>query len=294
MRTSQLAAVGMCVIALGASGALGQMECVRITRVSRVISGSSGASANLAGTPVCIETDSDSRTSEELDHVGMLSLLSTCSDSRGISVGYCNNTERSSLSPARLSAEASVLGVGEVDHFAFQQAAGSGRVELEIDLDVTLARPFSLSVNVLSQIEGLMQPTVASAMFTMSGPGLEVSSGAVVQRSNSAETDSLEIAGVLSPGVYTLRAVVMATGQTVPTARASGYATYTIDLRIDPAGPANPRCPQDWNYDGRIDSADVFDFLQDLFVSGADFNGDCVVNSTDFFEFITRFFETCD
>jgi hypothetical protein len=52
-------------------------------------------------------------------------------------------------------------------------------------------------------------------------------------------------------------------------------------------------CTADWNCDHVLNSADFFDFLTGFFESNADFNDDGVTDSQDFFDFLAAFFEGC-
>jgi hypothetical protein len=54
-------------------------------------------------------------------------------------------------------------------------------------------------------------------------------------------------------------------------------------------------CRANWNADGRLDSGDVFSFLEDFFRTppDADFNADGETTSADFFEFLAAWFKGC-
>jgi hypothetical protein len=57
-------------------------------------------------------------------------------------------------------------------------------------------------------------------------------------------------------------------------------------------GTTPPACPCDWNTDHVLNSQDFFDFISCFFTSGcdSDFNGDNILNSQDFFDFLSCFF----
>lgn len=55
------------------------------------------------------------------------------------------------------------------------------------------------------------------------------------------------------------------------------------------------KCPADFNSDNVVNSQDYFDFLTAYFAQApiADFNNDMVINSQDFFDFVSAFFIGC-
>ncbi len=79
-------------------------------------------------------------------------------------------------------------------------------------------------------------------------------------------------------------------------------ATGTDPCGPNPAAPVTgvsetppPPCAADFNHDGLVNSQDFFDFLSAFFANApaADFNHSGVVNSQDFFDFLTAFFAGC-
>ncbi len=54
-----------------------------------------------------------------------------------------------------------------------------------------------------------------------------------------------------------------------------------------------PACTPDWNADATLNSGDFFDFVSDFFEGYADFNADVTTTSQDFFDFLTAFFAGC-
>jgi hypothetical protein len=58
-------------------------------------------------------------------------------------------------------------------------------------------------------------------------------------------------------------------------------------------GGGSAPCRAEWNADDVVNSQDFFDFLTSFFGGQADFNFDAVTNSQDFFDYLTVFFAGC-
>jgi hypothetical protein len=52
-------------------------------------------------------------------------------------------------------------------------------------------------------------------------------------------------------------------------------------------------CACDWDFSGAVNSQDFYNFVTDFFNGHADFNGSGATNSQDFFDFLTCFFNGC-
>jgi hypothetical protein len=68
----------------------------------------------------------------------------------------------------------------------------------------------------------------------------------------------------------------------------AGFSMWLDGVRFDP-----PACAADWDGSGVVNSQDFFDFLTDFFNQNADLNADGVTNSQDFFDYLTLFFAGC-
>ncbi|MBC7773153.1 MAG: FG-GAP repeat protein [Pyrinomonadaceae bacterium] len=94
----------------------------------------------------------------------------------------------------------------------------------------------------------------------------------------SEATTTVTVVPCTDVSTYQIRAVITNVCGSVP--------TNTVTLTI---------CPADFNCNGRVNSADFFNFLTAFFSSlpTADFNNDALTNSQDFFDFLAAFFAGC-
>ena len=73
-------------------------------------------------------------------------------------------------------------------------------------------------------------------------------------------------------------------------------STGFLGTFIEHLAPSGNPCRPDFNHDGVLNSQDYFDFLSCFFDAGctnADFNADGRANSQDYFDFLTAFFAGC-
>ncbi len=64
---------------------------------------------------------------------------------------------------------------------------------------------------------------------------------------------------------------------------------FVLSAAIEADGVRDDRNPADWNNDGVVNSQDFFAFMTDYFAVDADFNSDATTNSQDFYDFITAY-----
>ncbi|MGE3107772.1 MAG: GC-type dockerin domain-anchored protein [Phycisphaerales bacterium] len=102
-------------------------------------------------------------------------------------------------------------------------------------------------------------------------------------------TSEFRTSGVLSPGTYTLSARASFTFSEFDRFAGGGSASIFAQFW------AGTTCPADFNADQVVNSQDFFDFLTAFLIldPGADFNHDTALDSQDFFDFINAFVRGC-
>jgi hypothetical protein len=107
-----------------------------------------------------------------------------------------------------------------------------------------------------------------------------------------AQNIRLECAAFTSGGAFTADGTILVLGQPF-----IGLSCSVPPILCVNAGlvPCLAECAADVNYDGAINSQDFFNFLTAFFQQEpeADFNADGAINSQDFFDFLAAFFEGC-
>jgi hypothetical protein len=117
---------------------------------------------------------------------------------------------------------------------------------------------------------------------------LSVVGGGVINEaiSRANATDAFDLSGTLQPGNYRLYAEAMGRGRTTPLlllSTGSSSCSVVFDAGTEIFDPA------DWNLDRLVNTADFFDFVTDFAADNADFDHSGETDSQDLFGFLNAF-----
>ncbi|MGE3106874.1 MAG: GC-type dockerin domain-anchored protein [Phycisphaerales bacterium] len=107
--------------------------------------------------------------------------------------------------------------------------------------------------------------------------------------SSTDESTAFDLAGTLPAGSYVVTARAQPRAVAPGGQSAQGSAACVVTLSI----PTQVQCRLDWNGDSMVDSTDFLDFVSDFLSGQADYNADGITDSADFFLFLTQFLGGC-
>lgn len=145
-------------------------------------------------------------------------------------------------------------------------------------------RPAPLPVPVVRAVNSYVSVWEFSVLVSGAGPVRTSFAGNLY-----AASSWRQVGQAIPPDCSNPQAPVAGSVTFVPVPLAPIGFTCTLQSVLD-----NP-CPPDFNWDGRVDSQDFFDFLGAFFVQAApaDFNSSGTVDSQDFFDFVAAFLTGC-
>ncbi len=106
------------------------------------------------------------------------------------------------------------------------------------------------------------------------------------------------LASPATPGVYALQLRLSSSSPSIGASKTFWFVfgRSADATQVDAAArfvEENLLCEADYNNDDVVNSQDFFDFVSAFFAGDADFNDDNITNSQDYFDFLSAFFSGC-